>query len=249
MLRAKNLHNTSDIAVTNQAGLRDTVKYEPRYLCEREEDGQYNDLTKPTMGNASVNPNDPLNNTDFTLSNPGARFGRNIPLSEVDPTRDGDILDPSPRLVSNRLLARQTKSDGKDDFKPAAILNLLAAAWIQFQTHDWFNHGNPRPIDDDPFDVPIPPGDSWPDRQDDGAPHPARPDPQAQRRCRADDLRQRRDPLVGRFANLRRQSDGRRQISHLEGRQAQRRSDHQDDSDRRGRRRNHRADAELVARA
>jgi hypothetical protein len=31
--------------------------------------------------------------------------------------------------VSNRLLARQ-KSDGSDDFKPAAILNLLAAAWI-----------------------------------------------------------------------------------------------------------------------
>ena len=64
--------------------------------------------------------------------------------------------------MSSRLLARQTKSDGGDDFKPAAILNLLAAAWIQFQTHDWFNHGNPRPIDDDPFEVPVPPGDTWP---------------------------------------------------------------------------------------
>ena len=114
------------------------------------------------MGNASLNPNDPLNGSEFTLSNPGARFGRNIPLSEVDPTRDGDILDPSPRLVSNRLLGRQKKSDGTDDFKPATILNLLAAAWIQFQTHDWFNHGTPRAIDDEPFDVPIPPGDSWP---------------------------------------------------------------------------------------
>jgi hypothetical protein len=162
VLRAKNLHNTSDIAVTEPKGLRDTVKYKPRYLCEREDDGQYNDLSKPTMGNASVNPNDPLNNTEFTLSNPGARFGRNIPLSEVDPTRDGDLLDPNPRLVSTRLLARQKKNDGSDDFKPAAILNLLAAAWIQFQTHDWFNHGNPRPIADDPIDVPIPPGDSWP---------------------------------------------------------------------------------------
>jgi hypothetical protein len=163
VLRAKNLHNTSDIAVTEEKGLRDTVPYDPRYQCEREEDGQYNDLTKPTMGNAAQSPNDPLNNTEFTLSNPGARFGRNIPLTEVDPTRDGDILDPSPRLVSNRLLARQKKSDGSDDFKPATILNLLAAAWIQFQTHDWFNHGNPRPINDDPLDVPIPPGDSWPD--------------------------------------------------------------------------------------
>ena len=162
VLRAKNLHNTSDIAVTNQSGLRNTVPWDPRYLCERQDDGQYNDLTKPTMGNASFNPNDAFNNTEFTLSNPGARFGRNIPLNEVDPTRDGDILDPSPRLVSNRLLGRRKNSDGSDDFKPATILNLLAAAWIQFQTHDWFNHGNPRPIDDDPFDVPIPPDDRWP---------------------------------------------------------------------------------------
>ena len=162
VLRAKNLHNTSDIAVTEPKGLRPTAPFDPRFLCEREEDGQYNDLAKPTMGNASLNPNDPLNGSGFTLSNPGARFGRNIPLSEVDPTRDGGILEPSPRLVSNRLLARQKKSDGTDDFKPAKILNLLAAAWIQFQTHDWFNHGTPRPIDDDPFDVPIPPGDSWP---------------------------------------------------------------------------------------
>ncbi len=162
VLRAENLHNTSDIAVTAPKGLRPMAPFKPDYLCEREEDGQYNDLSKPTMGNASLNPNDPLDGSDFTLSNPGARFGRNIPLSEVDPVRDGGILDPSPRLVSNRLLARQHKSDGTDDFKPATILNLLAAAWIQFQTHDWFNHGTPRPIDDDPIDVPLPEGDSWP---------------------------------------------------------------------------------------
>jgi hypothetical protein len=156
VLRAKNLHNTSDIPVTSPSGVRPTVAPEARYLSEREEDGQYNDLSKPTMGNAS------LGGPDYTLSNPGARFGRNIPLSDVDPTRDGAVNDPSPRLVSNRLLARQTKSDGTDDFKPATILNLLAAAWIQFQTHDWFNHGNPRPIEDDAFDVPLPPGDTWP---------------------------------------------------------------------------------------
>ena len=85
-------------------------------------------------------------------------------------------------------------------------------------------------------------------RQDGGAPHAIRSDPQAQRPRRADHLRQRRDPLVGRFANLRRQSDGRRQISHLAGRQAQCRSENPDDSGRCGRRRNHRTDAELVAR-
>jgi hypothetical protein len=162
VLRAKNLHDTSSIAVTNPDGLRPTVPFDPKFIIEREEDGQYNDLSKPTMGNSALNPTDPLNSSDFTLANPGARFGRNIPLSEVDPTRDGDILDPSPRLVSNQLLARPKKEDGTDGFQPATILNLLAAAWIQFQTHDWFNHGTPRPLDDDPFDVPIPPGDSWP---------------------------------------------------------------------------------------
>jgi hypothetical protein len=155
VLRAKNLHNTSDIPVTEPSGLRSLVEPEARFLSEREDDGQYNDLDKPTMGNAA------LDGVDFTKSNPGARFGRNIPLSEVDPTRNGGILDPSPRLVSNRLLGRPI-SDGKDGFQPATILNLLAAAWIQFQTHDWFNHGNPRRIDDDPYDVPLPDGDSWP---------------------------------------------------------------------------------------
>src|SRR5271163_4376733 len=162
VLRAKNLHNTSDIPVTEPSGLRPTVPFRSAFLTEREEDGQYNDLSNPSMGNASLNPNDPFDNTEYTLSNPGARFGRNIPLSEVDPTRDAGILEPSPRLVSNRLLGRPVNSDGTDGFTPASILNLLAAAWIQFQTHNWFNHGTPRPIDDDPFDVPIPPGDSWP---------------------------------------------------------------------------------------
>jgi hypothetical protein len=152
VLRAKNLHDTSGIPVTTPEGERKPVPFDARFLVEREEDGQYNDLSNPAMGNAA------FDGPDFTLSNQGARFGRNIPLSEVDPTRDGPVLDPSPRLVSNRLLARSEP----DGFQPAKILNLLAAAWIQFQTHDWFNHGNPRRLDDDPFDVPLPPGDPWP---------------------------------------------------------------------------------------
>jgi Animal haem peroxidase len=160
VLRAKNLHDTSGIPITEPSGVRKLVKFEERYFSEREDDGQYNDLSKPTMGNASDNPDDPFDGSAFTKSNQGARFGRNIPLSEVDPTRDGAILDPSPRLVSNRLLARP--GDGTEDYAKADIINLLAAAWIQFQTHDWFNHGTPRPIDDDPFDVPLPPGDVWP---------------------------------------------------------------------------------------
>jgi hypothetical protein len=156
VLRARNLHNTSDIPVTVPEALRSVTPPDAKYLAEREEDGQYNDLSKPTMGNAA------FDGPDFTLGNPGARFGRNIPLSEVDPTRDGGILDPNPRLVSNLLLARPSKVGEPDGFAPATILNLLAAAWIQFQTHDWFNHGNPRIITDESFEVPIPEGDSWP---------------------------------------------------------------------------------------
>jgi len=161
VLHAKNLHDTSGIPVTEPKGVRPTVAFDLCYRAERQEDGQYNDRANPTMGNASLNPDDPFDGSAFTKSNRGARFGRNIPLSEVDPVRDGALLDPSPRLVSNRLLARP--GDGSNDYVPVQSLNLLAAAWIQFQVHDWFNHGAPRLITDDPFDVPLPPGDSWPD--------------------------------------------------------------------------------------
>jgi len=157
VLRAKNLHNTSDVPMTEPSARRDLVPPDAKYRAEREEDGQYNDLSKPTMGNAA------FDGPDFTKSNQGARFGRNIPLSEVDPSRDGGILDPNPRLVSNLLLARQSTPGNPSGFQPVGILNLLAAAWIQFQVHDWFNHGTPRTITDEAFEVPIPPGDEWPD--------------------------------------------------------------------------------------
>jgi hypothetical protein len=152
ILRAKNLHNTSDIPVSNPAGLRPPVAYSPAYLYSRDADGWYNDLTKPGMGGASLNTANPVDTSDFTQSSPGARFGRNIPLSEVKPERDGALLDPNPRDISNVLLAR--KPGG---FIPATTLNLLAAAWIQFQVHDWFNHGNP--LKEDVIEVPTEPGD------------------------------------------------------------------------------------------
>ena len=152
VLREKNLHNTSDIPVSNPAGLRPPVPYSPAYLHSREPDGWYNDLSKPAMGSASLNHANPVDTSDFTLSSPGARFGRNIPLSEVDPERDGGLLEPNPREISNRLLSR---SHG--GFVPATSLNLLAAAWIQFQVHDWFNHGTPDVTD--LIEVPTKPGD------------------------------------------------------------------------------------------
>ena len=42
-------------------------------------------------------------------------------------------MKPSPRRVSLELLTRTT-------FQPATILNVIAAAWIQFMVHDWFVH-------------------------------------------------------------------------------------------------------------
>ena len=122
-----------------------------------------------------------LDSMYFNKSQPGARFGRNVPLSDAHGD-EKNLLNPNPRLVSVELLAR-------DEFKPAKILNLLAAAWIQFETHDWFNHGEPLfdkekenndslPFTADQFrahEITIPDGDRWhecPMRV-----RPTRPDP------------------------------------------------------------------------
>jgi hypothetical protein len=138
VLRARNLYNTSTIPVTEAKGLRPDVPYRPAYLYSREPDGWHNDLAKPDMGGASLNPSSPADTSDFTQSSPGARFGRNIPLNEVVPETPASLLEPNPWKVSNVLLSRPP---GR--FEPATSLNLLAAAWIQFQVHDWFNHGTP----------------------------------------------------------------------------------------------------------
>jgi len=57
-------------------------------------------------------------------------------------------------VISEKLLARKKMIE-------APTLNLLAAAWIQFQTHDWFNHG--EPVEEGSHRVPLPEGDSWRD--------------------------------------------------------------------------------------
>ena len=48
-------------------------------------------------------------------------------------------MTPNPREVSRVLLTRG------DTMKEVPFLNLLAAAWIQFQTHDWVSHGDNLP--------------------------------------------------------------------------------------------------------
>jgi Animal haem peroxidase len=98
----------------------------------RSADGTGNDLTHPEMGSV------------------GALFGRNVPPDETAPV---DVLTPNPRAVSLELLTRQ-------QFVPATTLNVLAAAWLQFEVHDWFSHGSNEP--DDPWLVDLDPSDPWP---------------------------------------------------------------------------------------
>lgn len=104
------------------------------YLHVRHSDGLFNSLEQPSMGCA------------------GMRFGRNVPRQFTKKPTVEEMLTPNPRIISHELLAR-------DKFKPATILNMLAAAWIQFQVHDWFMH----PISEsESYNVPLPPDDTWP---------------------------------------------------------------------------------------
>jgi hypothetical protein len=106
------------------------------YRTARTRDGSHNALDQPRMGAV------------------GARFGRNVPLEHARPEPPQRLLEPNPRLISRRLLTRHT-------FAPATSLNLLAAAWIQFEVHDWFSHGT---VDDGPYQVPLADDDPWPHR-------------------------------------------------------------------------------------
>jgi hypothetical protein len=94
-------------------------------------DGSSNDLSAPTMGAV------------------GSAFGRNL-----RPDYRPDLFDqPNPVVVSQQLLQRE-------QFLPARSLNLLAAAWIQFQVHDWVSHPR-RPLGEDDVVVPLPGDMTW----------------------------------------------------------------------------------------
>jgi len=132
ILRQQNLHDPStEVPIVNAPPVPDRT---PAHLTGRSVDGTYNDLDHPAMGRA------------------GARFGRNIPLDKVLPVTTQELMEPSPREVSRRLLTR-------DPFLPAESVNTLAASWLQFMIHDWFTHG----VSDTSrlVDIPLAPGDTW----------------------------------------------------------------------------------------
>ncbi len=120
-LRAENLYDTGRDAAAVPPPVADG-----RYRGARTVDGTYNDLTDPLMGAR------------------GCRFGRNVPLAYVDREPNEALLSPSPSLISRKLLRRR-------EFQPATSLNLLAAAWIQFEVHDWLSHPTAK---DAPWQIP-----------------------------------------------------------------------------------------------
>ena len=111
--------------------------------------GICNDLQNPLMGST------------------GQPFARNVTFDATFPEVGNDafsrnrhggrlgLLQPDPQVISRKLLTRAQSepsncNEGRGlpdhsvkahcDYKKASFLNVLAAFWIQFMTHDWFSH-------------------------------------------------------------------------------------------------------------
>lgn len=134
-LRRENLYATEFFAGAGEdSGL---APPERDHRFARTSDGTYNDLARPLIGSA------------------GTRFGRNVPPKYWHPENGARVLQPNPRLVSRLLLTRE-------EFLPATTLNVLAAAWIQMEVHDWVFHGKNEHAA--PFEVHCEPDDQWPEK-------------------------------------------------------------------------------------
>ncbi|KAF2493084.1 heme peroxidase [Lophium mytilinum] len=133
-LRANNLHDgyASSAAQGNRIDEPLTNK---RFVNARNSDGKFNSIELPRMGCS------------------GVRFGRNFSRVNTPKPTDEQLWNPNPRMLSEQFMTRKSGT-----FIPATTLNLLAAAWIQFQVHDWVNHET----NDQTYDIPLPPGDKWP---------------------------------------------------------------------------------------
>jgi len=133
-LRQSNLHDTGLPEATPELIERAA---DPTHRSRRSVDGTLNDLESPLMGST------------------GTRFGRNVPLDETFREAQPALLDPNPRMISRELLTRER-------FLPATTLNVLAAAWIQFEVHDWFSHGKNE--EENPWELALAEDDEWPER-------------------------------------------------------------------------------------
>jgi Animal haem peroxidase len=133
-LRQRNLHDTG--LPDADAELMERAA-DPANRSRRTLDGTLNDLERLRMGGIHT------------------RFGRNVPLSETFREPPEAMLAPNPRTVSRELMTRER-------FLPATTLNVLAAAWIQFEVHDWFSHGKNE--DENPWELELAEDDDWPER-------------------------------------------------------------------------------------
>jgi hypothetical protein len=128
VMRKHNLYDTRAQEAAESLAMHDEqarLKPNWRNLYSRSSDGSFNDLSSDTMGKVYT------------------RFGRNIPPADGAGVAEPGEEVPSPIDISNTLLRR-------DKVIPAATINLLAAAWIQFMVHDWFGH---RRAKDQYYDV------------------------------------------------------------------------------------------------
>ena len=133
-LRQRNLEDTG--LRPADADLRRRAA-DPEHASRRTTDGTLNDLEQPLMGSI------------------GTRFGRNVPRRYTFPDPDDALLAPSPRTISRELMTRER-------FLPATTLNILAAAWLQFEVHDWFSHG--KNDDRHRWELELADDDDWPHR-------------------------------------------------------------------------------------
>jgi hypothetical protein len=134
-LRRGNLFDTTNQPSENPPSPH---PYSGSVLTTRTADGSWNDLDHPAMGMA------------------GTRFGRNVPIGDTRPEPQDRMLEPNPREVSRRLMTR-------DRLIPASAGNALIAAWLQFMVRDWFSHGHSP--HENPWILPVGPGDDWPEPQ------------------------------------------------------------------------------------
>lgn len=111
--------------------------------------GICNDILNPLMGSV------------------GQPFARNVEFETTFPELAADaivknrhggrlgLLKPDPQVISRKLFTRQQSSpkncnegagpvqhpaEASCDYRKANHVNVLAAFWIQFMTHDWFSH-------------------------------------------------------------------------------------------------------------
>ncbi|MGE5220174.1 MAG: peroxidase family protein [Chloroflexota bacterium] len=111
--------------------------------------GICNDILNPLMG-ATDQPF--ARNASFEAAFP------DLELNDLARNRHGGrigLLTPDPQVISRELFTRRQTApercrdghglpnfsvDAHCDYQKAAHVNVLAAFWIQFMTHDWFSH-------------------------------------------------------------------------------------------------------------